>query len=532
MRFVKLSPKEIQTSIILYLVFLCILIGTSCVRGVPGYMDESYYLVGARNLSTGKGFQEEILWNFMDDPQGLPHPSHLYWMPLVSIVSAIGISIFGSSYIAATLPIALISAFIAPLLYLVLISWIKDQFWAVIGSFFSICGGYYFAYYSAVDSFGINMLLGFGYFVMIAKIFEPKSRNLYLYGISVGVIAGFMHLIRAEGLLWAGMIPVFFGIAGWINSKKGKGSFSKWLLSGGLGMLMYFLIMFPWFFRNLGLYGTLTPLGSTNNLFLTSYNDLFHYPAAELTANRWLSLGWSSIIMQRIDAAGINLLSLIGVQMLVVMSPLFIIGVWKNRRSSWVKVNLFGLTVVFLFFTLVFPLAGARGSFFHTGTSFQIFIWSMAIYGLRHLIGIMPLNKDVDRKKFEKFFSIGFLVLLGALSGVLFTAKLRGWDTGVNEIALIEDQLMDLAISDSEIILVNDPATFHWVTERPSIVIPSGKESTISDVMDRYGVNYVILQINHPPELNMLYQDPGQSSDFRVVVKDGSWLILRKGKDE
>jgi hypothetical protein len=57
---------------------------------VPGYMDAEYYFAGARRIFEGQGSTEMILWNYLDDPQGLPHPAHTYWMPLTSYVAALG----------------------------------------------------------------------------------------------------------------------------------------------------------------------------------------------------------------------------------------------------------------------------------------------------------------------------------------------------------------------------------------------------------------------------------------------------------
>ncbi|MEN6392277.1 MAG: hypothetical protein ABFD53_00485, partial [Anaerolineaceae bacterium] len=56
----------------------------------PGYMDAEYYYSGGIRLAEGYGFSEEFLWNYLDDPQGIPHPSHGYWMPLASILAAAG----------------------------------------------------------------------------------------------------------------------------------------------------------------------------------------------------------------------------------------------------------------------------------------------------------------------------------------------------------------------------------------------------------------------------------------------------------
>jgi len=76
----------------------------------PGYMDAEYYFATAVELSEGRGFQEPFLWNYLDDPTALPHPSHLYWMPLASILAAAGSSAFGGGFGAAQIPFVILAA--------------------------------------------------------------------------------------------------------------------------------------------------------------------------------------------------------------------------------------------------------------------------------------------------------------------------------------------------------------------------------------------------------------------------------------
>src|SRR3989304_10509751 len=71
----------------------------------PGYLDDAYYFGGALRLAQGHGFSEPYLWNYLGSPQALPQPSHLYWMPLTSIVAAASMLIFGESFAAARLPL-------------------------------------------------------------------------------------------------------------------------------------------------------------------------------------------------------------------------------------------------------------------------------------------------------------------------------------------------------------------------------------------------------------------------------------------
>ena len=68
-------------------------LSVSAFQHTPGYMDAEYYYGGGLRLAGGYGFSEMVLWNYLDDPTGLPHPSHGYWMPLVSILSAAGMAV-------------------------------------------------------------------------------------------------------------------------------------------------------------------------------------------------------------------------------------------------------------------------------------------------------------------------------------------------------------------------------------------------------------------------------------------------------
>ena len=61
----------------------------------PGYMDACYAYNGGYSVASGRGWSDSYLWNYLDDPAGLPHPSHGYWMPLVSLLAAGGMMISG-----------------------------------------------------------------------------------------------------------------------------------------------------------------------------------------------------------------------------------------------------------------------------------------------------------------------------------------------------------------------------------------------------------------------------------------------------
>src|SRR4030066_516223 len=90
-----------ETLLLLLVISLLLLVVMGKFEFSPGYMDAEYYFAGGLRLAQGYGFTEEILWNYLDDPTGLPHPSHVYWMPLTSILAAIGMVLTGMNIFSA-----------------------------------------------------------------------------------------------------------------------------------------------------------------------------------------------------------------------------------------------------------------------------------------------------------------------------------------------------------------------------------------------------------------------------------------------
>jgi hypothetical protein len=91
----------------------------------PGYMDAHYYYDGAEALYRGLGFNEDFIWNYLDDPQGIPHPSHLYWPPFSSILAYLSFLVFGVSYRTAQVPFILLSATLPLISYYVSLQFVS-----------------------------------------------------------------------------------------------------------------------------------------------------------------------------------------------------------------------------------------------------------------------------------------------------------------------------------------------------------------------------------------------------------------------
>ena len=106
----------------------------------PPFTDPAYYSMIAQRLAEGHGFTTPVLWSFIEvgsvipDPAILPVPSNAHWMPLTSIVAAASMAVFGSTYIAGTLPLVVLSALLVPFTYLVAIELLGSRWAAILAS--------------------------------------------------------------------------------------------------------------------------------------------------------------------------------------------------------------------------------------------------------------------------------------------------------------------------------------------------------------------------------------------------------------
>ncbi|MBE2225374.1 MAG: hypothetical protein IAF02_27810, partial [Anaerolineae bacterium] len=55
----------------------------------PTYFDAFYYTTNAQRLAEGYGFTQEVIWQYLDQPESLPVPSFTYWMPLPAMIAAV-----------------------------------------------------------------------------------------------------------------------------------------------------------------------------------------------------------------------------------------------------------------------------------------------------------------------------------------------------------------------------------------------------------------------------------------------------------
>lgn len=503
---------------ILFIIGLILPYGISRFQSLPGYMDADYYFAGGIQLAEGKGFTEPYIWNYLDGSQTLPHPSHTYWMPLASIVSAIGMWISGRSiYGAGSAPFILISACVPLLTASLAYSVSRQTRLAIVSGLLSIFSLYYAPFMPVPDNYGLYMLFGAA-FLLLAPRREPWIP------VVLGILAGLLTLARSDGLLWLGLAGL---TVMWTFATKEDGTkpgflawFKRIVPAGLLVLVGYFLIMGGWHVRNMNLFGSFMTPGGGRLLWLENYNQTFIYPPEELSREGFVRAGLNAAIQDRMVAFTTNFATAFGAQGGIFLFPLILVGLWTLRKDLRTKVVVTGWLILFVVMSFVFPFAGPRGSFFHGGAAFQPYWWVAAPIGLDAALQWARKRGQFTDATAPLFFQ-GILVLLAILmTGYLVNIRVLsdGWAQDDVIYHQVDQALIDHGISSQDVVIVRNPPGYFIASGRHSVSLPFGDESTILAVAEKFGARYLILEKDGTfDSIQDLYDHPDDNPSFHYL---------------
>jgi hypothetical protein len=498
------DPVMYRRYLFLYILGFGVAFLAAMFRKSPGYMDADYYLLGGLQLAEGKGFTESVLWNYLDDPKGIPHPSHGYWMPFVSILSAIGIWLtpFGG-FTGGRIVFLLLAGGIPPVTAWLACVLLRDrngkvrQRMASLAGILAVFPGFYLSFLTVPDAFAVYMILGALFLGIAGFNGEWRDRRKWVV---LGVIAGLMHLTRADGIIWLGI--------GWIAVIMQHRTQSRYLVSGiGYTLGGYLLVMGPWSGRNWSVFGALLAPGGTRALWVLNYDEIFSFPGSILTFERWWDAGLGEIFSGRLWSLGLNLQTFFGVQGQVFLLPLILLGLWRLREQRVIQLGWGAWVMTLVVMTLVFPFAGARGGFFHSGAAVQPLFWAVPPVGLEVFGEWGRRVRGWRVRQAQKAFGAGLVGLAALLTGVIFLVRVLPSESGPGY-RDVEQELVEMGIQPGEIVMVNNPPGYFLASGRPAIVIPNGDKAVLLSAARHYAVRYVILDENVPVKLRILYENP------------------------
>ena len=508
---------------ILFVVGLLVPFAVSRFQTLPGYMDADYYFAGGVQLANGKGFTEPYIWNYLSDPQKLPNPSHTYWMPLASIVSALGMRLTGQvSYAAGRLPFILLSACVPLLTATLAFEVTRKPILAASSGLLSIFSLYYAPFMPVPDNYALYMLFG-GTFLLLAP------RNQKWIPIALGALAGLLTLARSDGLLWLGLAGLT------VMWKSAQSPLSLWervrvrvIPAGFLAVIGYLIVMGPWHLRTMNLFGSFMTPGGGRLLWLETYNQTFIYPPENLTRAGFLAAGWNEALKDRLAAFYSNLGNTFAAQGEIFLLPFILLGLWRLRADLRTRIAVTGGLILFAVMTVIFPFAGSRGSFFHAGAAFQPFWWVAAPLGLDALIS-SARGRGQFTDKNAPFVFQGILVLLAVIMTfylVNFRVIADGWAQDDFIYPTVEKMLLDNGIQPDDIVIVRNPPGYFIGSGRSSVSLPFGNQSTILAVAERYNARYLVIEEGGTFEgIQDLYDHPQDSPAFIYLGElDGARL--------
>lgn len=502
-----------MTVILLFLFALVMRVLTALPVRQPGYMDAYYYYDGAESLYRGQGFSENFIWNYLDDPQGLPHPSHLYWMPLASLLIYPFFLIFGDSYRVAQIPFILLSSLLPLITYHIGRQTSSESRHALGAALLTVFSGFYTAYWASPDNFTpFAVTASLSLWLMGAGL-SPKGKGskLWLFALA-GLFAGLSHLARADGPLLLIALAVVAAFEMW----RHKDTRGITLAGLALALVGYLVVMAPWFYRNWQAIGVpLSPAG-TKTVFLQSYDDLYSY-GRELTLSSYLAWGWGPILRSKLEACWVNLQNILASDLLIFLSPFAAIGLWGLRRRIEYRVFFVYGFLLYLTMSLVFTFPGVRGGMFHSGSALLPFLFPAAMPGLDMAIAWVARRRPRWHvPTAQVFFSVGFVGLAILVTGFIYQARVLG-DGGLSDPAWNHDDAVygQIAVWLEEnappeaAVLVNNAPSFHYHSRhhshRPCLSIPNEELETVIAVAHRYGARYLVLERDHPRPLQTLY---------------------------
>ena len=469
----------------------------------PGYLDADYYFVGGARLASGYGFSEPFIWNYLENPSSVIHPSHGYWMPLASIVAAGSMLVTGeATYGGARLVFLLIAAFVPVLTAHLSYALSRQEGLAALSGLLAIFSVYHAPFVGVTDNFGIYMLLGG------ASLLLALRSGL---GFWLGVLAGLMTLARADGILWLAL-----GLGHVVLRERRPGAVGSVVRPGLVVVAGFSLVMLPWFLRNVAAFGSPLAPGGSRVLWLGSYDEIFSYPASALSFGKWIASGPGEILRDRLWAAGQNLQNAIAAHGSILLFPFIVAGIWLRRDKAAVRIAAAGWLALFLGMTVLLPFAGARGGFFHAGAAFQPMWWALAPVGL---------SAAVESARRRGLFTVGAQGVFRAalvLAVVILTAYVLwlrigklGWGEGEALYPRIDAQLQEHGAGGGDIVVVRNPAGYYLSTGRSAIVIPFDGPETIQAAAARYGARFLVLEPRGTlPRTRALYEHPENVAGF------------------
>jgi 4-amino-4-deoxy-L-arabinose transferase-like glycosyltransferase len=453
----------------------------------PPFTDPAYYSLIAQRLAEGHGFTTPVLWSFIEvgsvlpDPAVLPVSSNGHWMPLTSIVAAASMAVFGSSYVAGTLPLIILSALLVPFTYLLTWQLFGVRWQAWLAAILALLAGPLLLMYPTIDNFAVFGAAGAGSLYCSMQAVRVGRPGPWLIG--GGALAGLATLARIDGAL----LTVAVATA-WLVRRQWSGRGFAWGVAAAAAFLA---ILAPWLARNVAAFGSPVPSAGGHTLWITGYNEQFTI-GSQVSLTSYLDWGWQNIIGSKL----VSWAELIG-RTAVLMGGLFIVffgaGLWIYRRRTELLPFYAYFGVMFVAMGAVFTFHAPKGAFYHSAPAWLPWAYAIAAGSIPAACTaagrVWPfLRRPATHRFIAVVGGTGALALSVSGATILFA----DWDRS----RIRHEQAAEFLNANAEpgdVVMASDPASIYPLTGLPGVAAPFDPFQIIGEVIDAYDVRWVVV---------------------------------------
>jgi hypothetical protein len=460
----------------------------------PPHVDAAYYTLVAEQLATGNGFSAPALWSFLEvggrlpvDPQ-LPVPSNGHWMPMPAIVAGAFMAVLGPDWRAGQVPMVILSTLVVPMTYVAgRLIWESRRI-AILGASLAISAGPLLLMYPMVESFAVFGVLGG--VALLASIRAVDAPRPGPWLVLAGAAAGLASLTRLDGALLT-LAPT---TAWLLRQPFGRGAFGspgRALAWGVASAAAFLLVVTPWLLRNLDTFGTAFPSPGDRMLWIRDYNEHLSI-GLDLTLDRYLAWGLPAIVLSKVWAAvevSGRTLGLLG----GIFGFGLVAGLWHFRGLRRLAPFLVYLVAMFAAMVLLFTEHAPKGAFLHTAPAWVPIALPLGVAGIAPMATwagrAWPFLRRPPTHRFLEVVGVGGAIVL-ALGGAL--ALLDSWQVRIDRHEAAAAFLREVA-GPEHVLLAGDPSSLYLLTGLRGVATPFDPFPVVADVVDAYGVDWVVV---------------------------------------
>ncbi|MEA2674181.1 MAG: hypothetical protein QOI92_1373 [Chloroflexota bacterium] len=487
----------------------------------PRPEDVAYYVGVARNLVEGHGLTTDAIWSFQTPPLSFPRAAFEVWLPLPTLLAAIPMALFGTTFAAAQVSSVIVGSIVAVL------AWrLAADVAAARGltpgraRTLAIGSGLTAAVYLplVLASVQPDSTMPFAALVLVACLFMTRlSRRISLERVrtegieafvdrtardlshrsrervTLGIVLALAALTRNEAI-W---LALTFLIVEWSNVGRAYSKPSDRLGAWGINVipvaLVAILTFAPWAFRDWIEFGSPLPGQALTNALSLDGRDIFAWQDRPTLA-RYLDAGLGKLLELRWDGIVHNVVSVL-LLLGVPLSVVGLIGLPGGARGRSVAVEhssvvdplrplvIFSI-ITFLVASLVFPVSTTWGTFLHAAGAIHVLLVISALLALDGLIGWVGKRRGWTNPVawLGPAFAIAGCLLFSAV--LLPTEGRAGRDTADQYAAIayvFSPAGVDLTLEPGPVI-TDFPIWFAEATRHHAIALPNESPASILDL--------------------------------------------------